>query len=454
MGDPSRNLPTSLPRELASLRIGACLALLLEDSARPALAASHLPRALLQWPEGLRFCQEWLQLDPALVGPLVWAFRICVLLSLVGLGTRWSLLGAAAIGTIVLPLAQLVGPTVHNHHLFWFLLLLATAGSSSGAIWSVDARLRRVTWTAAGRDRARVVVASGRAMLGIVYFFPGFWKMKSSGVAWFEPQALVNLFHSKWYQFDLLPGLRLDQSPLLLSLGAMGIVLLELSFPLLVLTRRTRTLALIGGLSFHILSAQLLGIAFAPLWLCYGLLVDWARMDAWLRSGPWTPRDRSFESRARRLIRASRGAPLSVLVGILAAGGFLVQGARGEGQSFPWACYPTFQWLVPGEQRDVLATLASGDPPPSYPSPLQARRRTQREWGQVYRLLGSYDDTPRSLRDARCAYAEWLVASGRLPRAAGNPTVVELYEVGRSTVPERWDDPPRTKRLLDHCTLE
>jgi len=443
--DPAR--PLDSLRSLASLRIGACLALLLEDSSGPARLVVRLAPALRTWPEGLREVSSVLPRDPALVDPLVWAFRLAVLLSLVGLGTEWSLLALSLLGAVLLPLAQAAGPTVHNHHLFWFLLLLTAAGSSSGAVWSLDAWRRREPWSTDQARRAKLAVAFGRALLGLVYFFPGYWKMKTSGLAWLSPAALTHLFHSKWYQLDLLPWLRPDRFPILLSAGAAGIVLLELSFPLLVLTARGRTLALIGGLSFHVVSAQLLGIAFAPLWLCYGLLVDWSRVDAWLRSEPAPPL-----ARGGVRLPALRQAPLVAGIGVLACGGFILQGLRGQGQGWPWACYPTFQWIVPAEQRDVLATTVGSDSPASYPSPGQARRRSQREWGLMYRLLGAYGDDPVTLAEARCAYAQRLVTEGHLPHAHSGPTKVELAEVARPTAPERWDDPPTPRRVLARCS--
>lgn len=460
-----------LPKELASLRVGTCLALLLEDSGSPALLAVWLPAALRKWPEGLDIARPWLEgsglLDGsgALVEALVLGFRALLVLSLLGLGTRWSLALVAALGAVVLPLAQLVGPTVHNHHLFWFLCILASTGASAGATWSVDAWLGRrraapVVWSGA---QARVAVAAARLILGLLYFFPGSWKMRTSGFDWFGAQALTQLFHSKWYQFDFVPWLRIDRYPELLSFGGASIVLLELSFPLLVLTQLGRTVALLGGLTFHVLSAQLLGIAFAPLWLCYGVLVDWRRVDAWLRSERLAQRASGILRTAAQTMRALTAgklrralgrAQLVGAVGALGAGGLLVQGLRGEQQGWPWACYPTFQWIVPDVQHDVLASVGSGEAASVYPRPEEARSRSQREWGQVYALLGGYGGDERALHEARCAYAELLVADGRLPRRMPGPTPVELYEVLRPTAPERWNEPPRVRRLLDRCDVD
>lgn len=434
--------------ELASLRIGACLAILLEDSAGPARVAVRLSPALRKWPEGLGFVEGHLPSEPAAIDALVLCFRAALVLSLVGLWTRWSLLGAALLGALLLPLAQLVGPTVHNHHLFWFLLLLATAGPSAGTRWSLDRVFGRAK-VERENARARVVIGCGRLLLGIVYFFPGYWKLATSGISWFEPDALIHLFHSKWYQFDFVPWWRIDHFPKLLAAGGAGVVLLELSFPALVFTRRGRSIALVGGLGFHVFSSQFLGIAFAPLWLCYGLLIDWQAVDAWLRSERLVRREAALGQRLGKALCALSNARTASVVGLLAIGGLLVQGVRGQGQAWPWACYPTFEWRVSGEQRDVLAVVTTPKRRLVYPTPRAARQRTQNEWGQVFRLLGAYAESPQRLEQARCAYAELLVRQGRLP----SKWPIDLYEVQRSTEPERWNDAPRVGQHLASCAV-
>jgi len=393
--------------------------------------------------------QGFLPSHPALVDALVLGFRAATALALLGLWTRSSLALAAALGLLLLPLAQVVGPTVHNHHLFWILLLLAATGREAAASWSLDRALGRSSRVAEADARARIALAASRMILGLVYFFPGFWKLRTSGLEWFEAETLTHLFHSKWFQFDFVPRVRIDHYPAILGFGGACVVLLELAFPLLMLTRRGRSTALVGGLTFHVLSAQFLGIRFAPLWLCYGVLVDWRAVDAWLRSERLGPASTPLRVRLTKLARAARRAPLAALIGILAGGGFWVQGMRGQGQAWPWACYPTFEWRVGPEQRDVIAIATSGEERVVYPKPDEARRRTQHEWGQVYRLLGIYGDGPGKLEEARCAYVALLVEQGHLP--ARTP-LIELYEARRPTRPERWGEQPRVGRRLARCT--
>ena len=68
--------------------------------------------------------------------------------------------------------------------------------------------------------------------------------------------------------------------------------------------------------------------------------------------------------------------------------GALVQGARGQTQSFPFACYPTFQYDPGATMPDLRfsATLDDGrtvDVPPG--------KRTQRQWGTIFALAQTYN---------------------------------------------------------------
>ena len=441
---------------LASLRLGVCTALLLEDSVGGALVAARRPHELLVYPE---FLTGWVPLSPTWTLGLMWAFRVLLVSALLGFRTQLSLAGLSVLGLPLLASAQLLGPTVHNMHLLWFLLLLAVA--PSGQVWSIDQLMRsravRRAWPAARVDRTALRASQGlfvaRGLLACVYFFPGAWKLCANGVAWASAQRLVPLFHSKWYQFNFLPSFRVDEHPLLLQLGGLGIMALELAFPVLVLSRAGRWMACLGGLSFHVLSAQFLGIRFMPLWLCYGILIDWPSVLHWLqdRSPPSRTGEAARKTSPWRLtsIRV-RPAHLNLvsLVGSVLLLGAITQGARGQMQSWPFACYPTFHRPIRDTLPDVLMVVSTKQERRSYPSPQQARLRSQAAWGRTWDLLGYYG-TPVSPARLQ-AYAEEQLT--RL-RPALRDAQVSLYEVERSTQPADWDSSPRIIRCLGNVEV-
>lgn len=461
---------------LAALRIGVCLALFLEDSVGGAVVAAGRTRDLLMYPEFLGdwiSLSHWIPLSASITMGLVWIFRALLLGALLGYRTRFCLAGLCLTGLPLLASAQLLGPTVHNMHLLWFLLLLAV--SPAGQMWSLDQYLRSRSAQGPSSHTAkthRYLVNQGkqtllfaRLLLACVYFFPGAWKLGSSGWSWASAERLIPLFHGKWYQFNFLPSLRVDEYPLVLQLGGVSIMLLELVFPLLVLSRTGRWIAFVSGLTFHVLSAQFLGIRFVPLWLCYGILIDWPWVLSWLqdRSDPnrerISPRLGHFE-RWRSFRLPGMRPTVALVLGVVLLLGAVIQGARGKMQSWPFACYPTFHHPIAEALPDVLlvvqavavddsalihssqaAVVVSGAE--RFPSPQQARHRSQAAWGRAWDLLGYYGTPPTQARLE--AYAE-----EQLSRRSSYEQDVEitLYEVLRSTRPEQWDSEPPVVRDL------
>src|SRR5262249_30432359 len=149
----------------------------------------------------------------------------------------------------------------------------------------------------------------------------------------------------KWYESGALPALRVDRWPSLVRAGALAVVALELSFPLLALLPRTRLLATGGGLVFHGLSKLFLFIPFMSLWGCYTALVDWGWL--WARIGKSRPRAAGVGS-ADASLSARRALPAALVGGLLVVLA-VTQGARNAMQAWPFACYPTFQWTVGSE---------------------------------------------------------------------------------------------------------
>jgi hypothetical protein len=194
---------------------------------------------------------------------------------------------------------------------------------------------------------AELSLALLRALLAAVYFFPGFWKLWQSGLDWIWSDNLQNQMYWKWYQFGVLPAWRVDGQPALVRLGALGVVLLELSFPLLAWRPRLRPLAAALGLAFHVAAARLMFLPFASLCACYVVLIDWEWLIAWLTD----ERPAAPPSRGRGLVHAVRGVLREGGAStrrVLAAGSVLLAGATlagasGQMRAYPFACYPTFQ---------------------------------------------------------------------------------------------------------------
>ncbi len=221
-----------------------------------------------------RLLGPW-QDDPALLAAAMAAWVIATLCLLLGLGTR-----PAAITTWVLSMSfanlnssiDNAGDTIRGIALFYLMLC------PCGAAWSLDRLWRRRR----GKDVPVLYVAPWPirllfVQLVFIYFCNGVYKL--FGGSWREGNSLYYVLG------DLtLTRISLAECPLpLWALRAMtwAVLCWEVSFPVLVLNRWTRVVALLFGAAFHlgILVSMELG-CFVPYALCLYLpLLPW---DRWL----------------------------------------------------------------------------------------------------------------------------------------------------------------------------
>lgn len=420
---------------LAALRVTVGVVVLQLPDLRHAPAYASLPPAVRSAPVGLG---PWLRtLGPEVVAPLTAVVVLALLLGTVGLFTRtaWTV---AAIGLlVVLGVPHTVGAVFHDHHLVWLAALLAA--SPSGDALSVDA------WRAARRgrrlERGRSVAYGlplrfAWVLLGMVFFFPGLWKVLTGGAAWVLGDNLRFQMYAKWAQNEgFRPPFRVDRFPALLHLGALYVVLLELSFGALVLFRRTRLWAVGGALAFHALTALFLNLRFSALWLCYVAFVDVS--DLLGRDEP------PQEDRGPAEVR-----PILTVGTVLVAGAFAF-GAAGISEGWPFACYPKFDRVLTDPSLPALEVEVV--------DPEGARRTlgvrelnpdgaTPRWWALSWSLIGAYDGVPATPERFR---AWW----GRVGPPLPPGSTVRFSRVRVSTVPEEADAPPRDRRVLTEIAL-
>jgi hypothetical protein len=471
-------------------------------------------------------------------------------MAIVGCFSRASLAVAALAGFYVLGIPQLGGSVTHNHHLVWLLALLAV--SPCGDALSVDAALIAYRSPGASPGPATPTLAhalpifAAWILIGMIFFFPGFWKLRSSGLAWILSDNLRNQMYWKWYETGgAPPWLRVDGSPVLCRVGALGAVMFELSFGLLVFLPRLRAWAVSAALGFHALTSTLLRISFPSLWLCYGVFVRWERalprLGRWLFeddlvvrwSGPGTRieglcaalratdvlgrvvyggeaattmtpaleahragddesapavfhgwaalvqiaarspafwpalpilvlaagSDRSFAVfHAARTMRATppagRNAWPPALVGAGLIGAVLWTGAHGLQQAWPFACYPTFQWMAPAQIPALMieATLDGGEIVELPRASAVDAARGQKLWGMEWSLSGvTGAPDPGRLRAylrVLAAQREGLAATVRRARS------IRFYRGFFSVIPEDRGQPPVRRVFLAELTPE
>ncbi|HEX2730116.1 MAG TPA: HTTM domain-containing protein [Polyangiaceae bacterium] len=446
-----RSAPAPSVLTLALTRVVVCCLVLGSEElqqARSFAATASVVRAPAQ---GLSWLVNALPCVNQSTVLLQWAVMLGAVLGALGLFTRWALCLTALPLTLVFALPHFAGAPRHSMHIVWLFWILCL--SPCARVFSLDCCARRhwPSWPSQRSSGAETQLALGAiwACLAAVYFFPGLWKLVQSGPAWVFSSNLQNQMYYKWAQFGVVPELRPDRHPWLMHWGAAGVVLFELAFPLLMLTRATRLLAAVGGLVFHELAARTMYLGFSALTWCYVALVDWSALSSWLRRGVWSrqaslppamPVAPVLTRIGKSALRLRRAWPLALVAAVVVVGTW-VQGARGQMRAYPFACYPTFQWLAADRMPDLLITVVRDDGEhPVVDGPASGGVRTQYLWGIAWRALGAYDGRPdqRALK----AYLELLLAPGSAERgkALAGGRAVRFYRADVDIRPGHWSD--------------
>jgi hypothetical protein len=434
-------------RALAALRIVVTLLILVSPELHQAKALAARPELSSFVPEGSRWLAG-LHLTPGSAEVL----RVLALssgaLALLGFHSRAALAVLTLTALPLYALSQFSGTVLHDMHLFWFSTLLSV--SPCGDVWALDG------W---GREPTRAAVeyaipaAICRALLGVVYFFPGLHKLLESGWAWGTAAHVVAQMHAKWFQMAALPGLRIDRYPRLCSLGGHLVLAFELGFFPLASWRRTRPLAACLGLGFHWATQAFLFIPFVSLWACYVVLVPWASLSRRTRKS--TEKAGANPSSARRTrgvsLRALPRAALPALaIGAPLLALTILQGLRGQTQAWPVACYPTFAGVIGDTLPDLLVEAESPAGARVRFTGRERGPRTQAEWGRVFRISGAYGEPPdkSSLREHALAAAE------RAGVQLMPGSTLRVYRADYATAPELWNTAPRSTTLLSQFRLD
>lgn len=297
------------------------------------------------------------QLLPA-IPPLALAASVCCRLfciaTVFGIATRVSAWAAVITALYVLSFPQSFGHVDHKcSHLIWFAILLAS--SPCFDVLSIDALRRRK------KDPGLVLpepswyygfpIKVAWVLLGVVYFFPGFWKLWRFGIDWALSDQL-RLILCKGF-IDIYPGLtplvHIEPFPLICQLGGLIAISFELSFVFLVLFDRLRIFAVLGGLLFHLSTYVFMGIAFWTLPATYPVFVDWSALfkrDWWRAFGIGKHVCVLAEQKVdfvalKQSIREKRSAAMIAVCALLVIVNSAL-GAVNKEKSWPFACYPSF----------------------------------------------------------------------------------------------------------------
>jgi hypothetical protein len=232
--------------------------------------------------------------SPALVWSAFIVWLLAAVCLLIGLASRLSAAVAWALAVsfyYINPYAVNAGDIVRIIILFFLMI------SACGAVWSVDARLRKRISPSLKRERGDFADASGSdrvfihpwplrllfVQLVLIYFLNGLAKNIPGSDWWSGETVYAILAHLAMSRF---PYNSVPVPHFLTQLLTWAIFLFEMGFPLWAVFPRTRTAALCAGAAFHLGLAVFMEVIMFPWYmLCLYLpLVPWERVaDKWLR---------------------------------------------------------------------------------------------------------------------------------------------------------------------------
>lgn len=270
---------------LAIFRIAIFATLLCQLDDRTLFWYAHLPPELISVPTGGKYLLALAANTPAHVSVVLGICRCACWFGIIGLFSRASAAIATISGAYLLLLTHLIDGSPHQQHIIWFLALVAC--SRCADMLSIDALID--CW----RNKRPSVDPSRRSLIyglplrfvwllfGIIYFWPGLWKLKLAGFDWAFGDGLQHVIYYKWTTLGgWVSPLRIDRLPVLYRIGGAITIAFELSFIFLILSKRTRLMAAAAGIAFHNLTNLIMHVPFFQLQTCYVAFVDWSRLFA------------------------------------------------------------------------------------------------------------------------------------------------------------------------------
>lgn len=406
---------------------------------------ARLPRDMMVFPQGLGWLQPHLPVTPEWAGISLKLFTFFAVTGLLGIFSRTSAALCLILGFYVMGIPQFFGKVNHYHHLLWFAALLAV--SPCGDALSLDALWKKWKGKKDGEAFRAYALPLRFAwiLMGICYFFPGFWKLKTGGFAWIFSDNLKYIFYYKWATLNgWLPFFRLDHYPLLYRASALAVVLFECSFIFLIFFPRLRWLAALGGIAFHEASKVFLAIDFWALEIFFLTFIDW---------GAFAEKFSFRNTGDMPLIAEGRNAYVKR---IWLVGGFLVAANLfcGFGKiinSWPFSCYPTFDSVLGSAQRtgiEIALTAKDGSAVPLDKVRLSRKFSPERLEGLVTSML--YDMSGETRDKTFRGFIQMLRKDGFITRKADK---IGFYKIVFSTLPEEKDAPPLKWELLYEASL-
>ena len=416
----------------------------------------HIPKELLFSPPGYEHLIHFIPLSPDVLFVAASLLILFGWMAAIGLLTRFSTWCTAFLAIYVLGIPQLFGKIDHYHFLIWFALILAS--SPCGDALSVDAMIDRV-WK---KKEKRFIGPSvcyalpirfAWILIGILYFFPGFWKFWVGGVDWFLSDNLKYRMYFKWAELDgWLPFFRLDQYPIFYKFGAFWTIVFEMTFIFLIFSPKTRYLAVLEGLTFHGFTNLFMKISFISLVKCYVVFFDWYKIysNVLQKLGIKFTKEQTFSAKQETPRKVSRSLIVTAIV-LIVSNIYCGFGAYGGIDTWPIACYPTFANVMRAPYKAVMEVItvdASGKEHSPDLKKIYQQIGTSRYWGMIQSILYTAEAGERKKKQ-RAFLSLWARFDPMIEQAEK----IRLYSTVVGTAPDRNQGQEQERTLLTEIVL-
>lgn len=435
------------PINLALFRI-LIFACMLQSSIsfKPYIFAS-LPQELMYPPPGLIKISQFLPLNDQSIFICGVLFGTSAFLAMIGFCTRPAAWLATLAGIYFLGIPQLYGKVNHGHFIIWFAAILAA--SPCADVLSVDAALKRGKTKASPSTIYGLPIRVIYILFGIIYFFPGFWKLYWGGLDWFLSGNLIHQMHAKWFQLNgWTPFFRLDHYPLVCHIAAAMVVMFELSFIFLIFSERFRFLAAWGGIIFHTAVELFMNISFFPLNWCYMIFFDWHKIFTTCFK-PRPPTGQTQDTASTTIFHPQQKPVL--IVGAILIAGNIYCGVKSI-DSWPFAIFPTFgDAMLESKETslDIYLIDANGQDIKLDNKQASFILKSSSYWGLIKKLLREEDLDVRKKK--LLALLKWL---GQYDQRIHNAKGIKAYRNDYSTKPEDFGNAPIRQELIFSMRLK
>jgi len=422
---------------LAIFRIVFCATLFSQITWKHLLFYSQLPDALRIPPVGLEWLVPYIPINPTLGTIAAILFYFFAFTGMIGLYSRTSAFMIFILGFYALGIERFFGDVSHrHHHILWFSLILSF--SRCGDALAIDSWKKSYKPSTTYTIPIRILWI----LIGILYFFPGFWKIYFSGWDWALGDNMKYQMYGKWFWREWTPFFRIDHYPILYKLGGLGTLIFEAGFIFFIFFPYLRIIPIVLGIGFHTMTHFFLHVSFWSLTFCYVVFFDWHAIFNRLRM---------VSKKAASLLTPPPNNPLLFVVAPLMISINLYLGFTHTLFSWPFACYPTFR-AIRGPQRTTKEMkFLDQDRQPI----ILDRYTNSKKYGGGKRLRSlvtkilQTEDPELRIHRLRGLLAYW----GELDPHIKDTAYIQIYRTNHWVEPDKLKENPISSKLHEEIAL-